>query len=114
MRVSFLDQEHADFFAEKDRFTQEAGHTADSYSRSFFYLCGLCPDTRTHFRRLFDWDGWCTRLAFNLWNGYGQEIPDRSDISASFLPDEVFCCPFQPYFFEAIRLRFPEYSKSSE
>ena len=105
MRVSFLDQEHADFFAEKDRFTQEAGHTADSYSRSFFYLCGLCPDTRTHFRRLFDWDGWCirpeglgegwqtgtsrkiTRLAFNLWNGYGQEIPDRSDISASFLPD---------------------------
>lgn len=109
----------------------DGAHRFWAYSRSFFYLCGLCPDTRSHFRRLFDWDDWCirpealdegwqtgttrriTRLAFNLWNGYGQETPEASNISASFLPDELFCCSFQPYFFEAVRLRFPEYADLS-
>ncbi|CUP97933.1 Uncharacterised protein [uncultured Flavonifractor sp.] len=38
-----------------------------------------------------------TRLAFNLWNGYGTEQPDSAQISPFFLPDELFCCVFQPY-----------------
>ena len=132
MTVSFYDVAHEEFFQENLKRSMASGHTPDSYFQSFLYLCGLFADTRNHFHRLFDWQEWCirpeglsegwqtgttrkiTRLAFSLWNGYGQEIPDRSDISASFLPDEVFCCPFQPYFFDAIRLRFPEYSKSVE
>lgn len=128
MTVHFYDDAHEAFFREKLEYATASGHTPDSYFRSFLYLCGLCSDTRSHFQRLFDWrewgicpealaDGWqtgtskkITRLAFNLWNGYGQEPPEEEQVSAAFLPDEVFCCEFQPYFFEAVRLRFPEYA----
>lgn len=65
-------------------------------------------------------DGWqtgtskrITRLAFNLWNGYGQEQPEDERVSAAFLPDEIFCCGFQSCFFEAVRLRFPEYADAA-
>lgn len=91
----------------------------------------LNDDTRSHFHRLFDWREWCicpealadgwqtgtskriTRLAFNLWNGYGQEQPEDERVSAAFLPDEIFCCGFQSCFFEAVRLRFPEYADAA-
>ena len=128
MTVHFYDDAHEAFFRERLDRAAASGRTPDSYFRSFLYLCGLCPDTRSHFQRLFDWREWCicpealadgwqtgtskkiTRLAFNLWNGYGQEQPEDERVSAAFLPDEVFCCEFQPYFFEAVRLRFPEYA----
>lgn len=129
MKVSFVDNAHEAFYRESLEQARMAGRTPDSYFRSLLYLCGLCPDTRSHFHRLFDWDEWCihpeglaegwqtgttmkiTRLAFNLWNGCGTDQLDSAHISPFFLPDELFCCVFQPYFFEAIRLRFPEYAE---
>ena len=89
MTVHFYDDAHEAFFREKLERAAASGRTPDNYFRSFLYLCGLCPDTRSHFPRLFDWREWCicpealadgwqtgtskriTRLAFNLWNGYG-------------------------------------------
>ena len=127
-KIQFRNAAHRDFVLEN----LDKCKVNDCYHRAFFYVMGISEETRMNIGKMFDFKrdciipegmhgGWQTsgtvkvcHLAFNLWNGYGQEIPDRSDISASFLPDEVFCCPFQPYFFEAIRLRFPEYSKSSE
>lgn len=128
MTVHFYDDAHEAFFREKLERAAASGHTPDNYFRSLLYLCGLCPDTRSHFHRLFDWREWCicpealadgwqtgtskkiTRLAFNLWNGYGQEQLEDERVSAAFLPDEIFCCGFQSCFFEAVRLRFPEYA----
>ena len=128
MSICFYDGEHERFYCEKQEIACMEGRRADSYFNSFLYLCGLCSDTRTHFQNIFDWDEWCIcpealsqgwqtgtsrkviRLAFNLWNGYGAEQPEDEHTSALFLPDELFCCAFQPYFFEAIRLRFPEYA----
>ena len=128
MTIHFYDDAHEAFFCEKLKLAAASGRTPDSYFRSLLYLCGLCAETRCHFHSLFDWREWCicpealadgwqtgtskriTRLAFNLWNGCGQEQPDDERISAAFLPDEIFCCGFQPYFFEAVRLRFPEYA----
>lgn len=125
MKVCFFDVAHKAFYMEKLEQAEREKRRVDSYVQSLIYLCGLCPDTRTHFSRLFDWEDWCirpealnegwqtgttgkiSRLAFNLWNGYGQEDPEDEYISARFLPDELFCCEFQPYFFEAIRLRYP-------
>lgn len=129
MKVSFVDSAHKAFYQKGLEQAKATGHTPDSYFRAFLYLCGLCPDTRSHVQSLFDWNEWCihpeglaegwqtgttkkiTRLAFNLWNGCGAEEPNDTGISPFFLPDELFCCAFQPYFFEAIRLRFPECSK---
>lgn len=127
MKLSFSDADHEAFYTGKLEQAKQEGHRVDSYFRSLIYLCGLCHDTRIHFNRLFEWEEWCicpeslfdgwqtgttakiTRLAFNLWNGYGFEDPDSKNISASFLPDELFCCEVQSYFFEAIKLRYPEY-----
>ncbi|MDD4509461.1 MAG: DUF6075 family protein, partial [Oscillospiraceae bacterium] len=50
------------------------------------------------------------RLAFNLWNGYCyEECEDDQPVSAYYVTDNIFCCSYAEYFFEAIRLRYPEY-----
>lgn len=96
----------------------------DSYHRALFYTLGLSKDTRAHIQELFDFsDGgikpeglsasWQTggslricRLAFNLWNGWSQAGEERYST-----PYELFDCEAAPYFFEAIRLRYPEYAR---
>lgn len=128
MKIRFYDRDHEAFFRRGLERASTERHRQDTYFRSLLYLCGLCPETREHFSRLFEWQEWSicpesleegwqtgtsrktTRLAFNLWNGYGLEQPDDERISPAFLPDELFCCEFQSFFFEAIRLRFPEYT----
>lgn len=132
MKVFFFDVSHEAFYVEKLEQAERDGRRVDSYFKSLIYLCGLCSETRAHFSRLFDWEDWCiqpealsegwqtgtigrlTRLAFNLWNGYGQERPEENHVSARFLPDEIFPCEFQTCFFEAVRLRFPEYAAPPE
>ena len=59
MTVHFYDDAHEAFFREKLERAAASGRTPDNYFRSFLYLCGLCPDTRSHFHRLFDWREWC-------------------------------------------------------
>lgn len=49
-----------------------------------------------------------TRLAYNLWCTYIDENPKYST------PDEIFCCSYAPYYFEAIMLRYPEYLEMKE
>lgn len=68
-----------------------------------------------------------TRLLFNLWNGTfkdperpaeDEEEPDedeaeqeRARTSMYYAVDEIFCCSYAPYFWQAIQLRYPEYSE---
>ena len=109
MTVHFYDDAHEAFFREKLERAAASGRTPDNYLGSFLYLCpealADCWHTGTSKR--------ITRLAFNLWNGYGQEQPEDERVSAAFLPDEIFCCGFQSCFFEAVRLRFPEYADAA-
>ena len=44
-----------------------------------------------------------TRLAFNLWNSFEDGIYSSVDA--------IFSCEYAPFFWEAIKLRFPEYTK---
>ena len=80
--------------------------------------------TRRNVGRIFDFEqdrikpdglheGWqtggtvrITRLAFNLWNGYTEQGEERMST-----PYEMFDCSFAPYFYEAIKLRYPEYCR---
>ena len=65
-------------------------------------------------------EGWQTggtarivRMAFNLWNGWcyeSEEDAQEGRMSEAFTPDNLFCCEFAPYFYEAVKLRYPEYT----
>lgn len=123
--LKFVDQDHKDFY---ERFVPAVGK--DVYFKPVVYLLGLCVDTRNNYRSIFNPEakeinveglksGWqtgtstkITRLAFNLWNGMtydSHEDFEKGKVSPYYAVDEIFCCGFTPYFFEAIRLRYPEY-----
>lgn len=128
--VLYQDGEHYTFTTDRLRELREAGGKPDVYAVSFFYTLGVCAETRAHFKDLFDMaecgirldglgHGWqtgasrkVTRLAFNLWNGCTYDSQEDSDVckhSPFYAVDEIFCCGYQPYFVQAVRLRFPEY-----
>lgn len=128
--MNFIDKEHENFFYGMLKRYKEHGGRIDCYSSSLFYLLGLSSDTRNHFNTLFDIKnheiiheglcaGWQTsgsinicRLAFNLWNGFCYVPDDESGdflVSSDYVTDNIFCCSYAEYFFEAIRLRYPEY-----
>lgn len=119
--IRFASKEHEDFFFSMLKRTGKM----DSYHNAFFYCIGISDTTRQNVERIFDFDnhrikpegvheGWqtggsvrLTRLAFNLWNGYAEKGKERMST-----PYELFDCGYAPYFFEAIRLKYPEYCRS--
>lgn len=118
--IRFSSKEHEKFFYQM---LAKCGKH-DSYYSSFFYCVGISEDTRNHVDRMFDFkerlikpealhEGWqtggsarLTRLAFNLWNGY----VEKGEESLS-TPYEMFDCGYAPYFYEAIRMKYPEYCR---
>ncbi len=101
----------------------KAGNT-DSYHQALFYTIGISSTMRQNVDRIFNFkedciipealsDGWqtgstarTTRLAFNLWNNFVVEGFERH-----YTPEDLFACSYAPYFFEAIKLRYPEYCR---
>lgn len=97
----------------------------DRYHLPVAYLFTLDSECRAHITDLFDIDhdiiiidglekGWqtstslqITRLAFNLWNNYADDYKRST-------PSEIFCCRYAPYFWEAIKIRYPEYCEADE
>ena len=121
--IRFANKEHEAFYFEM----LAATRNNDVYHQAFFYTMGISAETRSHIRSLFDFKediikpeglsaAWQTsstqrlcRLAFNLWNGWTEEGNENRSA-----PYWLFDCGFAPYFFEAIRLRYPEYCRSME
>jgi hypothetical protein len=121
--IRFANKEHEAFYFDM----LAATRNNDTFHKAFFYTMGISAETRSHIRSLFDFKediikpeglsaAWQTgstqrlcRLAFNLWNGWTEERNENRST-----PYELFDCGFAPYFFEAIRLRYPEYCKSME
>ncbi len=54
-------------------------------------------------------------MALNLWNHSimydSEEDLEKGHISSSYAPSEIFCCSYAPYFWEAIKIRYPEYTR---
>lgn len=129
--MNFIDDEHKSFFENKMEELAKLGKK-DVYYKSLVYTLGICETTREHFKEIFNiyqsevnldaiQKGWqtgtsekVTRMAFNLWNHclmYDSEDDlDKEKISSSYAPSEIFCCSFAPYFWEAIKIRYPEYT----
>lgn len=129
--LKFIDKGHEDFYYEKLAELKKYGKT-DVYYRSLIYTLSICEVTRIHFKEIFDIRksevnidsicyGWqtstsakVTRMAFNLWSHnimYDSESDlENERISNSYSVSEIFCCSYAPYFWEALKIRYPEYT----
>ena len=128
--VTFSGQKHKDFYLEylpKCRYQ-------DVYHEALVYCLGISEDTRRNAERIYDFqsgcvkteclqEGWITsgsarivRLAFNLYCNGTQSVSDYENDaekalneSREYSVEEVFCCTYAPYFWEAVKIRYPEY-----
>lgn len=118
MKIRFASKEHEEFFY---AMLVKSGNM-DVYHQAFFYAVGIAQETRLNIDQLFDFNrdcikrdgltkGWqtgstirLTRLAFNLWNGFVEESQEKL-----FTPYAIFDCSYASYFWEAVKLRYPEY-----
>lgn len=123
MKIEFGSKEHRDFYLN----WIEKCPIQDSYHRALFYTLGINPDCRNNILSLYNpqndviiknaiYEPWqtsgstcVTRLAFNLWNGFAYEGHELEST-----PYELFACGYAPYFFEAIKLRFPDYCRDCQ
>ncbi len=126
----FISEAHEKFYHEK---LQEVRH-ADVYHKALCYCLGISADTRRHIDDIYDFksgyvkpgclhQGWQTsgsarvvRMAFNLYcNGMPtvDESMKKVDIlqeTNEYSVEELFCCSYAPFFWQAIQIRYPEYA----
>lgn len=127
--ITFKDKEHEKFYflyLSKCR-TQDVCHKA------LIYCLGISADTRNNVERIYNFktgcvnpdclcEGWITsgsarvvRMAFNLYCNSAVSVFEYDDVEEQldeyrrYTAEELFCCSYAPYFWEAVRLRYPEY-----
>lgn len=128
--IIFRSEEHKTFFLEN---ISKCRHK-DVYNMALFYTLGIDRDTRQHIGLEYDFhtscikteclhDGWITsgsariiRLAFNLFcNGmpslsdYEENSPDALAEAGRYSVEDLFCCGYAKYFWQAVKIRYPEY-----
>ena len=128
--MKFIDSEHQEFYK---RMIEKTNSHDDPYRKALFYTLGLSADTRNHIHDLYDFKergidfdalgkGWqtsgnikITRLAFNLYNGFSGRLGDEEiDEPEMYSPYNLFDTGLSGYFFEAVKLRYPEYCRGVE
>lgn len=128
-QIQFVNHQHEAFYKEylpKCRWQ-------DTYHSALVYCLGISEDTRRHIDEIYDFEtgwvkpeclhsGWQTSgsvrvvlLAFHLYNDGTSSVfqyegaEEQMEELRRYLITELFCCGYAPYFWQAIRLRFPEY-----
>ena len=126
--IRFKDRDHEMFYKN----VLPRCRRQDVCHKALVYCIGINGDTRQCAERIFDFDqgrvktecleeDWITsdsarviRMAFNLFcNG----TPSVSDFEGDgkvkecqrYTVEELFCCEYAVYFWEAVKLRYPEY-----
>ena len=126
--IIFKDQEHEMFY----RNFLAKPRSQDVYHKALAYCLGISGDTRRNVERIYDFnkdsikteclgEGWITsgsarvvRMAFNLFcNGtpsaYDLEGEEKVRECQRYTVEDLFCCEYAVYFWEAIKVRYPEY-----
>ena len=126
--IAFKDQEHEIFY----RNCLTKCKQQDVYHKALIYCLGISRDTRQNIERIFDFnngtvkpkclrEGWITsdsarvvRMAFNLFcNGTPSvrslEGKAKVEECRHYTVEDLFCCEYAVYFWEAIKVRYPEY-----
>ena len=118
--IRFISEAHEKFYYEK---LKEVLYV-DVYHKALCYCLGISDDTRRNINRIYDFKtGWQTsgsgkvvRMAFNLYcNGTPsvddeQNTEEQIDECRRYLAEELFCCCYAPFFWQAIQIRYPEYA----
>lgn len=129
--MKFIDNKHREFWNEKLKILEQKGKT-DVYYKSLVYTLGICETTRQNFNDIFNIKTGeinidslqgayqtgasekVTRMAFNLWNNCSydseKDIEDNK-VSKDYNVSEIFSCSYAPYFYEGIKIRYPEFTK---
>jgi hypothetical protein len=132
-KVIFKSKEHEKFYNE---YLQKCQYQ-DVYHKSLIYCIGIDRDTRAHVNEIYNFQsgcvktkclhqGWITsgsakiiRMAFNL---YCNNTPSVYDYEGNaeeqvkecqlYTVENVFCCGYAKYFWEAVKIRYPEYCEN--
>lgn len=128
-KIVFKDKEHERFF----KVYYENCRYQDAYHAALVYCLGISPDTRTHAEEIYDfqngnvkpeclYEGWQTsgsqriiRMAYNLYcNGTPsvfelETVEEQLDECRRYTAEDLFCCGYAPYFWQAVKVRYPEY-----
>lgn len=121
--MKFRDETHEQEFEEVMK--RMGADSRDVYRLALAYLITADEVCSKHIDNIYDFsehcikpdclaDEWQTgtslktcRLAFNLFNG-GLGWCDEEDRHL-VTPAEIFCCCLAPFYWEAVKLRYPEY-----
>lgn len=127
--ITFTNQEHEDFYK---NYLPECRYQ-DTHHKALVYCLGISENTRRNVNRIYSFktgcvktecltEGWQTsgsikivRMAFNLYCNGTPSAYDTEDVDKQlsecrcYTAEELFCCSYAKYFWEAIRLRYPEY-----
>ena len=127
--VIFKSAAHRDFF---ERYLSQCRYQ-DAYHAALIYCLEISEYTRRNADRIYDFksgcakteclhEGWQTsgsqhiiRMAYNLYCNGTPSVSDceNSDNQLSecrkYTVEDLFCCGYAPYFWQAVKLRYPEY-----
>lgn len=127
-KILFINEEHKKFYYEK---LKEMRYQ-DECPKALVYCLGISDTTRRNIYQIFDFktgcvktkclhEGWQTggsvkivRMAFNLYCNGTPSVLDYKDTEAQltecrqYAVDELFCCEYAPYFWQAIQIRYPK------
>lgn len=129
--ILFVNEAHEKFYYEK---LKEVCYM-DVYHKALCYCLGISDDTRRNINRIYDfkmgcikpeclYEGWQTsgsariiRIAFNLYCNDMPSVDDEKQTAEEqvkecqrYTVENLFCCDYAPYFWQAIRIRYPEYT----
>lgn len=131
--VIFSGREHELFFLQKIKKCRKE----DVYHKSLIYSLGIDRDTREQVDRIYDFktgyvkteclkEGWQTSgsrrivlLAFNLYTNGAPSVCDYDNLEEQlaecmkYSVEDLFCCTYAPYFWQAVKIRYPEYCQLS-
>lgn len=131
--IIFISEAHEKFYYEKLKKVRYQ----DVYHKSLCYCLGICNDTRNNIDRIYDFktglvkteclfEGWITsgsgkvvRMAFNLYCNGTPSVNDCENAEeklsecSKYSVEDLFCCSYAPYFWQAIQIRYPEYVRDN-
>lgn len=128
--IIFISEAHEKFYCEKLKEVR----CQDVYHKALVYCLGISDDTRRNIYSIYDFktgnvkteclhEGWQTsgsvrvvRMAYNLYCNGTPSVLDYDDAEEQvdecrlYTAEELFCCAYAPYFWQAVQIRYPEYA----
>ena len=125
--IIFISDAHEKFYYEK---LKEVRYQ-DVYHKALVYCLGISDDTRRNIYSIYDFktgcvkteclhEGWQTsgsvkvvRMAYNLYCNGTPSVLDYDDAEEQvdecrlYTVEELFCCAYAPYFWQAVQIRYP-------